>query len=479
MQSSIKFVLDGKLIDLDFRDSGGPKPTTSVLNYLRSLPDHVGVKEGCSEGDCGACTVALGEIGPDGNMHYKYANSCLLFLPMIHGRQLITVENLKNSKGELHPVQKALLESYGSQCGYCTPGIIMSLFALYKNIQNPARAQIENFLEGNLCRCTGYRPIMEAAEVSCRDKRPDHFTLNEPHIIELLRKIPQQSVLIQTEKQRYFRPVSLAEAISLKHQHVAAELIAGATDTALRVTKRHELIPEIIDLSGVDDLKEINETEDRLSIGAGLVLNELIPRLKGKYEALSEMLSVFGSGQIRNQSTLGGNLGTASPIGDTIPVLIAYGAKVVLESINGRREIPMDEYLLAYRKTARKADEIIVSVDLPKLPQGITLRSYKVSKRKSVDISTVSAGFRLQLDGKNKVSGVTLAYGGMAEKVRRANTTEQFLTGKSWTRENVQEAMSLVSKDFSPISDVRGSAEYRAVVAKNLILKFWAETAIT
>jgi len=477
MQSTVSFVLDGELQTIDFRGPAGPQPTTTVLNYLRSIAGHKGVKEGCAEGDCGACTLVLGELGAGGRITYRSVDSCLVFLPMLHGKQLITVENLRGKPDRLHPVQQAMVETNGSQCGYCTPGFIMSLFSLYKNSNKPSREAIDDCLTGNLCRCTGYKPIIEAAAKSCVDGGIDHFTDDEPRIANLLKSISQESVRIETDRQRYLRPATLAEALSLKHQHPAAIVICGATDIALRVTKSHELLGEIIDLSDIPEMKTIREGASSVSIGAGAPFSEIMPRIETGFPALHAMLAVFGSQQIRNLATLGGNLGTASPIGDTLPVLMAYDARVVLESLNGLREIPIDEFIVGYRKTMRKEDEIITSVVIPKLAPQAMVKSYKVSKRKDLDISTVSGGFRVELNRGREVTRLVAAYGGMADRVKRAENVEQFFLGKGWVRENIERALPLIDSAFSPISDARAGAEMRRVAAKNLLLKFWWESS--
>jgi xanthine dehydrogenase small subunit len=475
--SKISFILDGKIQNIDFGISRNLTPTTTVLNYLRKFPDHKGVKEGCAEGDCGACTVVLGEIDNINQIRYKAVDSCLIFLPMLHGKQLITVENLKTPNGELHPVQQKMVDLYGSQCGFCTPGIIMSMFALYKNFHKPNREQIDDALTGNLCRCTGYRPIVEAAAQSCVHHCVDHFTNDELKVVEMLKSISSESVSIQTDTQKYFRPSDLKEAIFLKHKHPEAVVLSGATDIALRVTKGHEVIREIIDLSIVETLKQISETESEIKIGSSVLLNNVIPVTKKDFQGLYEMLNVFGSHQIRNLATFGGNLGTASPIGDTLPVLMAYGARVVLESNTGKREIPLENYFVGYRTTQRKSDELITAVIIPKQTRNTIIKSYKVSKRKDLDISTVSACFRIDLED-TKVKSVVLAYGGMAERTKRAFTTEKALLGKHWNRETIEQAMPMVDKDFTPISDARGSAEFRKVAARNLLMKFFLETNI-
>ena len=476
MQNKISFILDDKIVTLDFNSASRLTPTTTVLNYLRSLPNHKGAKEGCAEGDCGACTVVFGELSADNKIHYRNIDSCLAFLPMLHGKQLVTIENLQNKNGQLHAVQSAMVETGGSQCGFCTPGIVMSMFSLYKNHNIPTREQIDDAITGNLCRCTGYKPIVEAASHACVHDGIDHFTDDEPTIVNFLKSIPHESIYIETKDQEYFRPNNLKEALSLKGKHPDAIIISGSTDVALRVTKGHEILSQLIDLSGVKELQSIQETADTLTLGAGIILADVYPVVKDNFPALHDILSVFGSQQIRNVATFGGNLGTASPISDTLPVLMAYNAAIILQSISTKREISLDDFILGYRKTARKPGELIAAIRLPKSQNSAIVKSYKISKRKDLDISTVSAGFRLEFNNNKTVKDIKLIYGGMADCTKRATNTEQFLIGKSWNRKIVEEAMRLVERDFLPISDARGSAEFRTIAAKNLLLKFWSET---
>ena len=275
MSSTISFVLDGRVTTINFEKDDCFTPTTTLLNYLRSLPDHKGTKEGCAEGDCGACTVVLAEPDKERGLSYKAVDSCLIFLPMIHGKQVITVENLKSPEGILHPVQKALVDTNGSQCGFCTPGIVMSLFALYKNNHHPVISEIKEALAGNLCRCTGYQPIIEAALKSSSHAGNDHFSESETNIVSLLSKIKQPYFSFQGKSQKYFKPVSVTETLRLRKKYPEALLLNGATDLALKVTKNHEKLDEIIDLSAVSGIKGIRSTKTKIIIGAGTTLQEI------------------------------------------------------------------------------------------------------------------------------------------------------------------------------------------------------------
>ena len=478
---TIRFILDDKIIEADFQGPTGLKPTTTVLNYLRSLPGHKGTKEGCAEGDCGACTVVLAEPSPNGRLLYHTVDSCLVFLPMIHGKQLITVENLairRKNQIVLHPVQRLMVESNGSQCGFCTPGVVMSLFGLFKNHDNPGREIIEDALTGNLCRCTGYQSILDAAGRTGTETHADQFSANEAEIAGRLKTIreDQHTIELRTPHQTWLKPFTLAEALRLRNEHPLATVINGSTDVALRQTKHHEFLPLVIDLSAVEELKYCKEEGTHFVIGTGQTLEMVKSFASERIPALHKILGVFGSLQIRNVATLGGNIASASPIGDTLPLLMAFKAVVVVNSLHSEKLIALNDFITGYRRTRLEPDELITAVRIPKPGDDTRIGSYKVSKRTGLDISTVSAAFSLTLrDGR--VAEAVLAYGGMAEMPKRALRAEAFLAGRDWNHQVISQAMALVEEEFDPISDARAGAAYRKMAGSRLLLKFFINNA--
>lgn len=473
MNGTIEFLLDNKPVTVNFVEQG-ISPTITVLKYLRNVSSLKGTKEGCGEGDCGACTVVIAELN-DGKLTYRAVNSCLIFLPNLHGKQLITVEHI-GSSDNLHPVQKILVEKHASQCGFCTPGIVMSIFALYKSNKKVTKETVEKALSGNLCRCTGYRPIIEAAMEVCNSRQADKFDAITPEVIKHLTRINNQNkkIIISTEKNNYYIPQKLKSLLKIRNNNPSAVLCSGTSDVALTVSKKKEDIPKIIDISFVKKLNYIKDKENYLEIGSGATINAILPYAKKYFKALYDILIVFGANQIRNKATIGGNIANASPVGDTLPVLMAYNSIVLLQSKDEKRRIKLRKFVIGYRNTCLKKNEIIRAVIIPKAIKPHTIFAYKLSKRKELDISTVSIAVNVLIES-TKIKKIAIFYGGMAATVKRAALTENFLKGKKWKRDNIESAMKIVEKEFSPISDARAQSKGRRIMAKNLLMKAYIE----
>jgi xanthine dehydrogenase small subunit len=457
MTTDCQFILNRKPVDLN-----GTDPTESLLRWLRRKR-LAGTKEGCADGDCGACTVALCETGADGAAHYQAVNSCLLPMGALPGRAVLTVEALSSRDDALHPVQQALVDCAGSQCGYCTPGIVMSLFAGYYGGELG-----DSTTEGNLCRCTGYRPIRAATEKLAQQPAGDDA---------FRAALAETTQLTAAALPRYFSPVSIADALTLKTQHPAAAWIAGGTDLGVELSHGRRTDGEFIALDRIAELRELDISDAAVRIGAGVPLSLIEARLDGLFPALDQMLPWFAARQVRNRATLGGNLGTASPIGDLLPVLLALDATLHLRGPDGTRDIAADAFFLDYRKTARHADELVAAVTLPRRA-GAALRreaAYKVAKRQTDDISIVAAVFALELDTAGRVSHARLAYGGVAAVPRRAHTVENYLLGRALDEDCLRHAQALLQAEFQPLSDHRAGADYRRVLCANLFAKFIAE----
>lgn len=461
MADQIRFLHRGQVQHL-----GDFPPTRTLLDHLREDRGLCGTKEGCNEGDCGACTVVLGGL-EEGRLRYRAVNACILFLSALDGKELVTVEDLAGPDGALHPVQQAMVDCHGSQCGFCTPGIVMSLFALQAEGGAVERQRVDTALAGNLCRCTGYRPIIEAA---CRVGVDPAPVGKGAATEELLRSI-QRRETGQINGGKVLLPASADDLAALLLRHPEARLVAGGTDVGLWVTKQFRDLGVLIHVGGIADLQRMDTVDGWLTIGSAVTVARAGERLGGLYPEMAELFRRYGSAQVRNSATLGGNIANGSPIGDSMPVLIALGSRLVLRRGDDRREMPLEDFFLAYRRTALAAGEFIEAIRVP-LPRPDRLFAcYKISKRFDQDISAVMAGFCLDMAG-GKVAAARLAFGGMAGTPQRARAAEAALTGRPFDAEAARDAAAALAQDFQPLSDMRASAAYRLAVAGNLIVKF-------
>ncbi|MFM0050074.1 xanthine dehydrogenase small subunit [Caballeronia grimmiae] len=460
------------------REIADAPPTRTVLQHLRETELCTGTKEGCAEGDCGACTVVVGELGETGELALKAVNACIQFLPTLDSRALFTVEDLRGADGALHPVQQALVDCHGSQCGFCTPGFVMSLWALYHahpaDAGPPSRDEIATAISGNLCRCTGYRPIVDAAERMFDSPRPPFDREAVRTALAGLRRT--QTLEYRSGSGTYRAPVTRADFARLRAENPNARLLAGSTDIGLWVTKQFRDLGDILFIGNVDELKRIERDAQHLTIGAAASLEDAYAALAVDYPELAELWTRFASRPIRNAGTLGGNVANGSPIGDSMPALIALNAEVVLQHGDATRTLPLDAFYLAYQKTALAAGEFVAAIRVPRPAADWRFRTYKVSKRYDQDISAVCAAFAIRLDDAARVTDARIAFGGMAATPKRAASTEAALIGQDWTEASVRAAMSALDSDFQPLTDMRASSAYRAKVARNVLLRFYLET---
>ncbi|HET6160592.1 MAG TPA: xanthine dehydrogenase small subunit [Dongiaceae bacterium] len=457
------------------RELSGIDPNMTVLNYLRRVERRVGTKEGCGEGDCGACTVVLGELDGD-RLIYRTVNSCIQFVGALDGKQLLTVEDLAAPDGTLHPCQQAMVDCHGSQCGFCTPGFVMSLFALYQENGTPDRSRIDDALAGNLCRCTGYGPIAAAAKAMKANGQPDRFARQAPEAIAALKALDDGAIArLEADGRRYFAPRSADALAQLLLDCPGATILAGGTDVGLWVTKQLRRLGPIIYIGEVVELKRIAINERWIEIGAAVTYSDALATIEAHYPDIADMMRRLGSEQIRNAGTIGGNIANGSPIGDSPPPLIALGSRLVLQRGDRYRELALEDFFLDYGKQDRQPGEFIVAVKVPLADPKRILRCYKISKRFDQDITASLGAFALTLAG-NEVEDIRICFGGMAPVPKRARQAEAALKGKPWSQENVEAACWVLSEDYTPISDMRASARYRLRVAQNLLHKFFIET---
>ena len=474
MRQAIRFRRNGRTVELD-----GFSPRTTLLDYLRTFERATGTKEGCNEGDCGACTVALGRIR-DGELVYEPVNACILLLGQIDGADLVTVEDLAHD-GVLHPVQEAMVVHHGSQCGFCTPGIVMSLFVLHEEGARPLTKQkVDDALAGNLCRCTGYRPIVDAAIAAGSVSTQTHFAAERSARKDELAVVnDSEDVFIGDEQAFFAAPASTASLARLYQCHPDARIVAGATDVGLWVTKALNPMEKVIWLGRVAQMRQIEERDGVLVIGAGVSHAQAFDALARIDPDLGEIMRRFGSVQVRASGTIGGNIANGSPIGDLAPALIALGSQIELQKGEVRRSLMLEDFFVAYGRQDRAPGEFVHALHVPKLAEDEVFRSLKVTKRYDEDISAVMGAFKLGLSGR-EIASARIAYGGMAATPKRAGEAERALVGASLDDElSWTPALDALARDFQPLTDHRASAGYRARVARNILYKALLEIAGT
>lgn len=475
IRNEIRFLLNGH----EVRESRvGPSDT--LLDYLRLDQMLRGTKEGCAEGDCGACTVLIGRL-TGGSIHYETVNACIRLLPSVDGCHVVTVEHLKSQNGGLHPVQQALVDHHGSQCGFCTPGFVMSLYALWMQNPSPSEDDVETALQGNLCRCTGYEPIVRAAMAASKSGDPSTDVLAQERalVIDKLQMLNDGArVIVSKGDDTAILPADADDLAAVLLETPEATIVAGSTDVGLWITKFMRSISPAVFTGHLNDLKSITVNNDAITIGAGVSYTDCQDVVVNAFPHLAEYWNRIGGWQVRNMGTVGGNIANGSPIGDTPPVLIALGSEVTLRRGESRRTVLLEEFFIEYGMQDREPGDFVEAIRIPRLPAAAMVAAYKISKRRDEDISSVCGGFTVSVkDGL--VTNACLAFGGMAATPKRAVQAETALVGKTWTEETVRSAMAAIAQDLTPISDWRASAEYRARVGENLLLRFYKENAGT
>lgn len=467
VRSTIRFLLGWTPVEISVNDSNA-----TLLQYLRDQARLKGTKEGCAEGDCGACTVVVGEPR-NGEIHYSAVNACILFLPGMDGKQIIAVEHVGDP--DIHPVQQAMIDLHGSQCGFCTPGIINSLLSLHLNGGAKSRQAIDDALIGNLCRCTGYGPIIDAAEKACNTEISSEWQarIDAARAQLVTWANDERPLCVETRNGPYLAPKTTEQLAVAVKDNPDATLVAGATDVGLWVTKMGRTLNPMISVCEVADLKTLRETGTHIDIGAAVSYSDAHNILSDISPSLGELVRRIGSRQVRNSGTVGGNIANGSPIGDMPPALIALGASLVLRSADGSRELALEDFFIDYGKQDLKPGEFVERVLVPK--DASHLRCYKISKRFDQDITAVLGAFNIQIED-GLVASARIAFGGMAGVPARAKSCEAALLGQPWTMETVEQGKNAIDQDFNPMTDMRASASYRSLAARNLLERYYLES---
>ncbi|APD93753.1 xanthine dehydrogenase small subunit [Alteromonas mediterranea] len=468
----IRFLINNDIVELN-----EARADLTLLQFIREHRKKTGTKEGCAAGDCGACTVVLVEPAASNKetLHYRTVNSCITLMSAVHGKQLLFVEHLSDGK-HLHPVQQALVDHHGTQCGFCTPGFIMSMFALYHSNAKPNRDEVLQALSGNLCRCTGYRPIIDATLAVCEQSPNDQFSAKQSKTLATLLSLANTP---PTGTGKVYTPTSREELKALISELPNAQLVAGSTDLSLQFTQQLKNIDTLISVTHIDALKQCTNSEHSLIIGAAVALSDAAPFLLNAFPQVAELVTRFASLPIRNQATIGGNVANASPIGDMPPLLLALNATLHLDNGDKVRTLPISEFFTGYRETQLVRGEWISAIEIPLKQPDQVLAAYKVSKRFEDDISAVCAVFNLTLNNGN-VAAITTGFGGVAAIPSTCQALENALKGKQFSSsECLNLGKQILFDAFTPIDDVRATAEYRKTVLANLWHRFWLENQST
>ncbi|WP_289041113.1 xanthine dehydrogenase small subunit [uncultured Aliiroseovarius sp.] len=470
-RTEIRFLLNGKPVAISHVAAD-----QTLLDYLRLNRRLTGTKEGCAEGDCGACTVLVGRLTGEG-LTYEPVNACIRFLASLDGCHVVTIEHVSGPQGRLHPVQQAMVDHHGSQCGFCTPGFVMSLYALWMETPEPTEAQVETALQGNLCRCTGYEPIIRAAVAVSRYGTPsaDHLNIERDQVITQLRTLRDgQRVITGPDDNQAILPADVDDLAEVLLDHPKATIVAGATDVGLWVTKFLRPIGPAVFIGHLNEMKSVHHDADALIIGATATYTDCQDAIAKVFPHLTPYWDRIAGWQVRNMGTVGGNIANGSPIGDTPPVLIALGAEVTLRHGTTRRAMRLQDFFIDYGKQDRKPGEFVESIRVPRPAPGQRDAAYKISKRRDEDISSVAVGISVTL-ADNVITGACIAFGGMAATPKRADAAEAALLGQTWSEAAFDAAARALPQDFQPLSDWRASSDYRMLSAQNLLRRFYLD----